>query len=356
MSLGKKHEVSVELENYLHLIIGDKKIGKSTLVADIAEELYGSIDKVLMLSIKNEKAFEAINGAVYEEPQTWLELMENVKEFVAGGHKFRMLSFDTIDELMDLAMAEVIRLHTIEHKEVPKGFNACFGGYAAPRRKVQELINSLLDTLKDTGYGYYFIGHNKIKSMKNKVDDSEYTVITSNLANDYFNTIAYKCPIICNIVSEVELDGKALNSKTRFMHFRDDAFIEAGSRFSELPKKVAYGGTEYIKAVKDGIKASIEKRDSDFEPEEDVVAEIKEESKVETKETKKVKVEEPKEKAPTNKDIVDEITNEFLRVRKDGEFTQDEIVAKMKEFGTAKPTEKTKVEILNQTLEGLKLL
>lgn len=356
MSLGQKHEVSIKLEDYLHLIIGDKKIGKSTLVADIAEELYGGTENLLMLSLRNEKAYEAINGAVYEEPQTWVELMDIVKEFVAGEHKFKMLSIDTIDELIEMATAEVIRLHTVQYKEVPKSFNSSHGSYGEPRKQLQKLINELLDTIKDSGYGCYFIGHNKVRTRKSKIDDSEYSVVSSNLSEDYFNAIAYKCPIICNIVSEVEKEGNALNSKTRYMHFRDDAFIEAGSRFSELPKKIPYGATEYIKAVKDGIKASIEKRDSDFEPKDDVVVETKKESKAEIKETKKVKVEEPKEKAPTNKDLVDEIKKEFIRVKKDGDLTQDEIVAKMKEFGTAKPTEKTKVEILNQTLEGLKLL
>jgi len=63
MGLGQTHEVSVKLEDYLHCIIGDKKIGKSTLVADIAEILYGGLDKLLILSLKNEKAYEAINGA-----------------------------------------------------------------------------------------------------------------------------------------------------------------------------------------------------------------------------------------------------------------------------------------------------
>jgi len=128
MGLGQTHEVSVKLEDYLHCIIGDKKIGKSTLVADIAEILYGGLDKLLILSLKNEKAYEAINGAKFEEPQTWTELMGYVDDFVKGEHEYRMLSFDTIDELIDMAVQEVIRLHTKEYKEVPKSFNSTFGG------------------------------------------------------------------------------------------------------------------------------------------------------------------------------------------------------------------------------------
>ena len=365
MALGKKHEVSIKLEDYLHLIIGSKKIGKSSLVADIAEELYGGVNKLLILSLKNEKAYEAINGAVYEEPQTYQELMKHLKEFIAGGHEFRMLSIDTIDEFIEMVTEEVVRLHTIQYKEVPKSFNSCFGGYGAPRKKAQELINDVLDLIKDTPYGYYFVGHNKVKTIKSKLDESEYNVISSNLSEDYFNAIAYKCPIICNIVSEAntnefKMGDKSqftLNQKVRFMHFRDDAYIEAGSRFSELPQKVEYGAKEYIQAVTEGIKNSIAKRPI-----------VESETPIKVVEQKQEVVAPKQEVAPeptivqnvaptdiTPAEYVQQIRAEFTRVMGNGK-TQEEILGEMSMFGTTKPTEKTRKEILIKTLEGLQAM
>src|SRR5690606_39591586 len=110
--------------------------------ADLAREIYGSIDKLLIVSIGKEKAYEAIDGAIYEEPQNWRELMAIVDELANNIDKydFDLVSFDTIDEIIPMAEAEVMRLHTVAYKEVPKSFNACFGGYGEPRKKLAEQI------------------------------------------------------------------------------------------------------------------------------------------------------------------------------------------------------------------------
>lgn len=130
VALGQKHKVELDIKQFLNLIIGNRKIGKTGLIADMAKEIYGGIDKLLIVSVGKEKAYEAIDGAIYEEPQDWQELMEIVDELVANAdeYDFDMVSFDTIDEMIPMAEAEVIRQHTMTYKEVPKSFNACFGG------------------------------------------------------------------------------------------------------------------------------------------------------------------------------------------------------------------------------------
>ena len=293
--------------------------------------------------------------------------MKHLKEFIAGGHEFRMLSIDTIDEFIEMVTEEVVRLHTIQYKEVPKSFNSCFGGYGAPRKKAQELINDVLDLIKDTPYGYYFVGHNKVKTIKSKLDESEYNIISSNLSEDYFNAIAYKCPIICNIVSEAntsefKMGDKSqytLNQKIRFMHFRDDAYIEAGSRFSELPQKVEYGAKEYIQAVTEGIKNSIAKRPiNDSVKTDSPKEEVKIETPAPTKIVEQVVPTIEENVAPTDitpAEYVQQIRAEFTRVMGNGK-SQEEILGEMATFGTTKPTEKTRKEILIKTLEGLQAM
>lgn len=275
MSLGKKHKVQLDIKNYMHLIIGDKKVGKTGLTADIAKEIYGDIEKLLIVSIGKEKAYEAIDGAIYEAPQNWGELMDIVDSLVdnVDEYGFDMVSFDTIDEIIPMAEEEVVRLHTVAYKEVPKSFNACFGSYGAPRAKLAELINEMLSKLDSITHktGVYLIGHNKVRPMKTKLDTEDYYVVSSNLSFDYFNIFAYKCPIICNIIKEVgtvdtgktEGSGKdkkdilVAEKRDRFMYFRDSGAVEAGGRFKGMPEKVPYGAREYHDAVLDGIKASI---------------------------------------------------------------------------------------------------
>lgn len=278
MALGKKHEIKVDIKNYQHLIIGDKKIGKTGLTAEIAEEIYGDVEKLLIVSLGKEKAYEAIDGAMFEEPKNWKEVIETADEMIRmikdGEWDFDLVSWDTIDELLPIMEEEVIRLHTISYKEKPKGFNACFGGYNNPKDKVRELVDELMGKMDIVAEksAIFWVGHNKVRPIKTKLDTEDYYVVSSNLAFDYFNMFAYKTPIICNIIKEVDVtntgktEGVGSNKKEisvaskrdRQMYFRDSGAVEAGGRFKTMPEKVDYGAKNYydtvLKAISDAKK------------------------------------------------------------------------------------------------------
>ena len=357
MALGKKHRVELDIKKYMHLIIGDKKVGKTGLTADIAKEIYGDIEKLLIVSIGKEKAYEAIDGAVYEEPQNWTELMEIVDDLVENyeEYDFDMVSFDTIDEIIPMAEEEVIRLHTVAYKEVPKSFNACFGSYGAPRAKLAELINEMLSKLDSitNKTGVFLIGHNKVRPMKTKLDTEDYYVVSSNLSFDYFNIFAYKCPIICNIIKEVgtvdtgktEGSGKdkrdilVAEKRDRFMYFRDSGAVEAGGRFKGMPEKVPYGAREYHDAVIQGIKESID---------EDAPREEKKETtpKLGNKNTKQTK---------TLKQAVLEVIEVAKEVQSRG-VAQNDIMGILSGSGYANPNTIPDIETAEKIIEELNKL
>jgi len=161
--LGKRHDVKVALENFTHLIIGTKKIGKSTLIADIAKEIYGNIDNLLLISIGDEDGFSGLDGIMLENPMNWKEFVALVDELVKNPEEnpYKIISIDTIDELVSLAEKETIRLSNIENptKQV-KTINAAFGGYGAGRKKVVSMIEDQLMRLRRTKYGLFLVGHN----------------------------------------------------------------------------------------------------------------------------------------------------------------------------------------------------
>lgn len=330
---------------------------KTGLTADIAKEIYGNIEKLLIVSIGKEKAYEAIDGAIYEEPQNWTELMEIVDKLAENvdEYGFDMVSFDTIDEIIPMAEEEVIRLHTVAYKEVPKSFNACFGSYGAPRAKLAELINEMLSKLDSITHrtGVYLIGHNKVRPMKTKLDTDDYYVVSSNLSFDYFNIFAYKCPIICNIIKEVgtvdtgktEGSGKdkrdilVAEKRDRFMYFRDSGAVEAGGRFKGMPEKVPYGAKEYHDAVIQGIKASID---------EDVPREEKKETtpKLGNKNTKPTK---------TLKQAVLEVIEVAKEVQSRG-VAQNDIMGILSGSGYANPNTIPDIETAEKIIEELNKL
>jgi len=59
------------------------------------------------------------------------------------------------------------------------------------------------------------------------------------------------------------------------MYFRDDGFVEAGSRFSTMPTHVLYGAKNYNDAIIEGIKASLAKPISENEFEKKKMKDIK---------------------------------------------------------------------------------
>lgn len=358
MALGKKHRVELDIKRYLHLVIGDKKVGKTSLVADLAREIYGSIDKLLIVSIGKEKAYEAIDGAIYEEPQNWQELMAIVDELANNIDKydFDLVSFDTIDEIIPMAEAEVMRLHTVAYKEVPKSFNACFGGYGEPRKKLAELIDEMLLKLDTITHktGVFFIGHNKIRPIRTKLDTEDYYVISSNLSFDYFNIFAYRCPIICNIIKEVDTveTGKTegmgkqqkeiliAEKRDRFMYFRDSGAVEAGGRFKNMPEKVPYGARNYYDAVIEGIKSSIDPKLQD-----EVSKQIKTTpQKTSTKTPKR-----------TLKTAIAEVIEKAQEVRDHG-ISQNDIMDVFRTVGYPNPNDIPDIEIADNIIKLLDTL
>jgi len=267
MALGKKNTVKVNLENYCHLIIGERKIGKSTLMANLAKDVYGDIDKLLLISLGDEDGFHAIDGLVYENPMTWKEFVAIVDELVKNpdDNEFKMIAIDTIDELVNMAIKEVIRMHKVEKQTDCKSINEAFGGYGKGRERLSMLLTEQLTRLKRVKSGLFMIGHNKFREIKQKTDGDPYSIITSNLSADYYNVFAYKADVVCNIVTEKVIEESMLKDTERYMYFRSDGFIDAGSRFDNIPNRVEYGAMNYFKAVEEGIKNSLGKDFSDKE-------------------------------------------------------------------------------------------
>ena len=262
MALWKKNEVSVDLAHYRHYWRAPKKWGKTTLFANLTQELYGDMGKSLLISCGNERGYSALDGLVYVDCPEWSTLMEVVDELVENkdDNEFRLIGFDTVDEWVSMAQREVIRLEYRKSGE-RKEFNACLGGYGAGRKKVEELINSVITRLGDCGYGLVFIGHSKIRDIKEKNGD-EYQMLTSNLSSDYDGIFANKADICMMGTIEKNIDGGFVQDAERYMVFRGDGYIDAGGRFANIDSKVEASATNYIKTVTDAIRKSIKSHEA----------------------------------------------------------------------------------------------
>ena len=274
----KVNTVKCDIGSYIHYWRGIKKVGKTTLFYNLIQEQYdGDLSKGLLISVGNETGVNALDGLYYTEAETWSDLSEAVDELAENKdeNQFEMVALDTVDEVISLAMQEVKRLHK-KIKGQSAEFNACFGGYGAPRQKVTELVDELLAKLKKAGYGIILIGHTRVRDIKEKNGD-EYQQLTSNLSSDYDGIFANKADIVATIVVEKDIDeNKHINGTTRYIYFRSDGFVDAGGRFADMPEKIEYGAKEYIQAFEEGVRKAIKSDIKDSEIKKRANAEKKE--------------------------------------------------------------------------------
>lgn len=274
------NKVKCDIGSYVHYWRGTKKSGKSRLFYDLLLAQYGDLKKGLLLAIGNEIGYKAMDGIYAYETPTWGDLEEIVDDLVENkaDHEFEIIAIDTVDELIKLAVEEVKRLHR-KAKGTSVEFNACFGGYGEPRKRLGTLIDNIYGRLERAGYGIVFIGHTRIKDIKEKNGD-EYQKLGSNLNEDYDNIFANHADIVMTILEEKEINKeKFIEGTTRYMYFRTDNFVDCGGRFLDMPQRLEYGADNYLKAFAQGVKSSINGKITDKELEKRAKAEVDERKK-----------------------------------------------------------------------------
>lgn len=280
-NLWEKNEVKVDIASYMHYVRGQKKVGKTTLFKDLLEYIgKGDMNKGLLISLGDEDGYKALDGLVVAKASDWNELVEIVDELVENpdDNDFTFIALDTVDELFNIAIEEVFRIHKRKKGEVCESLNSALGGYGAGRNKVKELVREQIARLK-VGYGLFCIGHTKLRDVNEKGLDQAYQQLTTSLSFDFDSVIADKADIIATISVDKDIvdiqeiaNGKdtklvgSIGGVTRWIHFRDDNFnVDCGARFSDIVDKVELSAENYIKAIEDAIKSASGKSDNEIE-------------------------------------------------------------------------------------------
>lgn len=362
------NEISFNIKDYVHLIMGSKKIGKSTLFSEIGRIEYG-LDKTLCISMGDEDGHQVLKGLPYVNPKNWDEFHEFIHDMVTHpeNYPFEIVSIDTIDVMVDMAVDKILKEHLIKYKEPCKSINDAFGGYGRGKEAVCRLISNEIELIKQSKYGLFLIGHNKVKPQEDK-DGIKFLQLTSNLESQYYNTFAYKAAIICNIdveqnIGDAILDstgktrkaGKLQNSE-RYMYFRSDGYVDAGSRFRNIPNRVPFtddpkvAAQNYINAVKEGIKDADEFSGSD----EDFAKLAKKADDVKEEKAKKAAVANIKADEEEQRSALFEKFKELLMSANTKQ--KNEAVNLVKELGYSTKDLETKssIEELNQLISILK--
>jgi hypothetical protein len=364
---GKKNHVSVNLLDYSTCLLGEAKVGKTTLIKEVCEKLAGE-DGYLFLEFGDERGAAAIENINYENVEAWwsdededivgfADIVEDICENKTTDYPdLKVVVWDTYDQIIPIAEAESIRLYnkSVAADKRAETINSAWGGFGRGEKKAMELMWDMKNRLKKVGVETIIIGHVKTKDITDTVTGEQYQILTSDQQQNYFNALKKQLHFLAlayvdrEIVKEKtgrkDIKGKdvmkkSISEETRKIKFRDEGYaVDAGSRFSDIVSEIPMDADEFIKAIEDAIKAEQSKSGKSFE-----------ESKAEQEEAEAKKLKEiaEAEKAKKAQKSVDEVMNKVLDYIKANKSTMSKIkpiLEKAKELGYSKPTEVDKLE------------
>lgn len=259
-------KISRDLKGKYILAYGLPKIGKTSLVA--------SFPKSLIFSF--EPGTNGLNNIYKINVTSWKDFKLAVKQLANDKvkEKFDFVSIDTVDIAYELCEQYICSTNGVQSiGDIPYG-----AGWA----KLKKEFSKIFRDIAIAGYGIIFISHAQEKTLK-------------DAANKEYTRIVPACPSVgANIVNKlvdfiiyigIEYDGPEDMIGTRYMYFKGNKYVQAGSRFKYIPDKAKFGYQELVDAVNDAIdkqvgsEGTVEKGDnfyqSEVRPFDEVMAEAK---------------------------------------------------------------------------------
>lgn len=358
---GKKNKVSLNPLDANLCLLGLPKIGKTTIMKEMAEKLVGE-DGYLFLEMYRENGAKYIEDIVYEDVPDWdtfVEIIDDIVENRTTDYKdLKVVFLDTLDNALIMGEQESIRLWNKENPQKrTTAINAAWGGYMKGQDKAMELLQEQLFRLREVGVAFSVIGHVRQTTITDPITNESYQQITSDVSQRYFNQLKKNIDLIGIAYIDRELvkskvNGKevaTVKSETRKIKFRDDNYtVDSGSRMSQIVNEINFDADEFIKAMTDALEAEVKKGGKS-------VADRKKENEKEEKDAMK-RLAEAEVKAKSEKKLEDvkaEII-EFFTANKTNLDVIKPVLAVCKEHGFGNPNDIDNIDVAMQILEACK--
>ena len=356
---GKKNHVKVDPFNYSLMMLGEPKIGKTTLLYEVAEKLVGE-DGYIFAELFREHGADAIEGIVAENIPTWDNWVEFVDDIVENKTEdypnLRVVFIDTYDQYISLAISRAIELWNRKNpNKRAETLNQAWGFDSG--KKVTDLMFEQVDRLESVGVKVWWIGHVKTKEVNDIYNDETYQVLTSDQQQNYFNALKKNIHFLClayfdremqkkktgkkNIVTKEEKIKTTIKDETRKIKFRDDSFVvDSGSRFSNIKETINLDVDEFIEAITDAIKREINKNGVTVEERK------KENDKEEAENLKRIAEAEANAKIEKQLDELKSKIVEYITENKTNMAVVKPILEKCNEYGYKNPMQITDLEAM----------
>ena len=362
------------------MLLGESKVGKTTLVKEVCEKLAGD-NGYLFLECGQERGADAIEGINHINCPAWngdydelsnsigfIDVCEDIIENKVSEYPdLKVVVWDTYDQLINLAEQESIRLWNKDCREsgspekTTKSINVAWGGFGKGEKKAIELMLDAMARMKQVGVSTFIIGHVKNKDISDVVSGETYQILTSDQQQNYFNAIKKNLHFMGlafidrqiikektgrkNPVNNKEKVVSKVSTESRKIKFRDDSYaVDSGSRFADIIPEVEMNADAFIQALKDAIESEQRKTSGDAKS-------IKvEQERIEK--AKQERVAKQEKEAKEREDLDNVITQivEYFTQNKSNISVVKPIIAKMKEMGYAKPKDINDINDANAIL------
>lgn len=354
---GKKNSVSLNPLDANICLLGLPKIGKTTIMKEIAEKLVGE-DGYLFLEMYRENGAKYIEDIVYEDVPDWETFVEIIDDIVDNRTTdyadLKVVFLDTLDNALQLAEQESIRLWNKENPaKRTTAINAAWGGYMKGQDKAMELLQEQLFRFREVGVAFSVIGHVRQTTITDPITNESYQQITSDVSQRYFNQLKKNIDLVGIAYIDRELvkgkvNGKEVvnvKSETRKIKFRDDNYtVDSGSRMSQIVNEINFDADEFIEAMKNALEAEVKKGGKSVE-------DRKKENEKEEKENMK-RIAEAESKAKVQKEL-EEVKAQIINFFVENKANKDVIkqpLALCRENGFNTPQEIDDLEIAKKVL------
>lgn len=358
---GKKNKVSLNPLDANICLLGLPKIGKTTIMKEVAEKLVGE-DGYLFLEMYRENGAKYIEDIVYEDVPDWDTFVEIIDDIVDNRttdySDLRVVFLDTLDNALQLAEMESIRLWNKENPQKrTTAINAAWGGYMKGQDKAMELLQEQLFRLRTVGVAFSVIGHVRQTTITDPITNESYQQITSDVAQRYFNQLKKNIDLVGIAYIDRELvknkvNGKEVStvkSETRKIKFRDDNYtVDSGSRMSQIVNEINFDADEFIKAMTDALEAEVKKGGKSVDDRK------KENEKEEKANMKRIAEAEVKAKVEKKLDDVKSEIIEFFTANKTNMSVIKPVLELCRDNGFSNPNEIDDLDVATKVLDACK--
>lgn len=215
----------------------------------VKEKYDGDLSKLLLIAF--EKGYNALDGIYAEDIGEWEDFKDLVDDLIAEKDDipFKILAFDTVDVMSKLATDYVIKTQSRKDGKRYTAINdLAYGkGYELLERTIGEEITKL----DKAGFTLIFITHDKDRQFETR-EGLKYDKTTLSLGGRTRDLILNMVDFIVFIELGKELEKGKMVDK-RYIYFRGDSGLEAGSRFENIPNRIEYGYREFLDTIEEAI-------------------------------------------------------------------------------------------------------